>query len=269
MLTCLFSFLAMRDTHSPDISQPLNNKKRHTRRLSHLFLLFCQLNGPVMSFCSHGMTGPQRGGRTWLSLACHRALLSKLSLGATLHSPRQLLPVLMPDLPLAIFLIQGWNKRAQIIVIVFSGYCHNDYVRYGTAMVPSRSVSSPHPTCEPLWNVFSVARSEMASTTEPIGLIIITRKRARRVTVCLFAPQLVLILVLLGIPKYDCVALVNRLCSLHRRNESSSQSSRSVKRCSYLFSISLNTIHPTQICFMQSKDFISTHLNKSLVSKAQ
>lgn len=106
--------------------------------------------GNVIPFSRHdrapaGWVGWRVGvgvGGVWLSLAWHCALLYKLSLGATLHSQQQ--PCLHSRLTYLqqYFLIQGWNGRAQIIVIMFSGYCRDDYVRYGATMVPSRSVSS-------------------------------------------------------------------------------------------------------------------------------
>lgn len=136
--------------HTPlclDISQPLNNKSDTLSPLSAPPP--AKWPGNVIPFSRHDRAPAgrrRRGGGglggTWLSLAWHRALLYKLSLGATLHSPQQ--PFLRSRLTYLqqYFLIQGWNGRAQIIVIMFSGYCRDDYVRYGAAMVPSRSVSS-------------------------------------------------------------------------------------------------------------------------------
>lgn len=135
----------------PDISQPLNNKSDTLGASLTAFSFFRQLNGPVMSSRSHGMTGPQRGGglgggwETWLSLAWHCALPYKLSPGATLHSFRQLRLRSRLTYLQQYFFIPGWNGRVQIIVIMFSGYCRDDYVRYGSTLLPTLSVYSPTP----------------------------------------------------------------------------------------------------------------------------
>ena len=123
-----------------------------------------------MSSRSHGMTGPQRGGGgdggvvvvvvvggTWLSLAWHRAPLSKLFPGATLHSPQQPSPALTPDLPSAIF----FNTRVK-----WEGTNHSNYIQWVLPRWlckvrrhdgPLTVSLVPQPTCEPLWNVFIVA----------------------------------------------------------------------------------------------------------------
>lgn len=151
MLTYFFSpFLAIR--HAPlrrDISQPLNNKSDTLGTSLASILPFRQLNGPVMSSRSHDSRHDRAPVGAWLSLAWHRALLYKLPPGATLHSPQQ--PCLRSRLTYLqqYFLIQGRNGRAQIIIIMFSGCCRDDYVRYGAMVVPSQSLITKS-TCESL-----------------------------------------------------------------------------------------------------------------------
>lgn len=97
-------------------------------------LPFRQLNGPVMSSCSHDSRhnrGPGGGlasfGVTWCS-AQQASLLR-----ATLCSPQQ--PRLRSRLTYLqqYFLIQGQDGRAQIDVIMFLLVC--DYVRCGAQAV--------------------------------------------------------------------------------------------------------------------------------------
>lgn len=131
----LFGYQACPPPLRRDISQPLNNKSDTLGTSPASFLPFRQLNGPVMSSRSHDSRHDWAPVEAWLSLAWHRALLDKLPPGATLHSPRQ--PCLRSRLTYLkqYFLIQGRNGRAQIIVIMFSRCCHDDYVRYGAAVV--------------------------------------------------------------------------------------------------------------------------------------
>lgn len=138
-----------------DISQPLNNKSDTLGTSPASFLPFRQLNGPVMSSCSHDSRHDRGLGGGLASFGVTRRSARQASLpGATLRSPRQ--PRLRSRLTYLqqYFLIQGRDGRAQIIVIMFSGCCRHDYVRCGAKAVALWRSLVTVPTCELRCNVF-------------------------------------------------------------------------------------------------------------------
>lgn len=126
ILTYLFSFLAIgHGSPMPRHQSTKKEQKWQTLYLSHHFLLFHQLNGPIMSFCSHSMTAPQWEwgfGFLWHDTAplCSTSSTPPPPRDHTLFTTATL-PMLMPDLPSVIFL----NTRVK-----WEGTNHCNYVQW-------------------------------------------------------------------------------------------------------------------------------------------